>query len=202
MNTTFQSLLFEVDEQGICTISINRPEKLNALNNQVFLDLDDALTAVDQNPEIRVGNSMPIANMPVGSIIHNIELKPGRGAQMARSAGTSGQLVARDEKYAQVKLPSGEVRLVLIQCRATLGQVGNVDHENVTGGKAGRTRWLGRRPHVRGVAMNPVDHPMGGGEGKSSGGRHPCSPWGQPSKGLKTRKKKPSDRFIVRKRKK
>jgi len=151
--------------------------------------------------EIRVGNCMPLRNMPVGSIVHNIELKVGRGAQLARSAGSSAQLMARDEKYAQIKLPSGEVRMVLTACRATIGQVGNVDHENISSGKAGRSRWLGKRPHVRGVAMNPVDHPMGGGEGKSSGGRHPCSPWGQLAKGLKTRKKKASDRMIVRKRK-
>ncbi len=154
-----------------------------------------------ERPEIRVGNCLPLQNMPMGSIIHNIELKPGKGGQMARGAGTSAQLMARDEKHAQLKLPSGEVRMVRVECRATLGQVGNTDHENITSGKAGRSRWLGKRPHVRGVAMNPVDHPMGGGEGKSSGGRHPCSPWGQMSKGLKTRRKKSSDRLIVRKRK-
>ncbi len=150
---------------------------------------------------INVGNCLPLGNIPLGSIIHNVELKPGKGGQLARSAGTSIQLVAREGKYAQLKMPSGEVRMVHVDCRATLGQVGNVDHENIKSGKAGRSRWLGRRPHVRGVAMNPVDHPMGGGEGRSSGGRHPCSPWGQKSKGLKTRGKKPSDRFIVRRRK-
>ncbi|HHL72504.1 MAG TPA: 50S ribosomal protein L2 [Bacteroidetes bacterium] len=150
---------------------------------------------------INVGNCLPLGNIPLGSIIHNVELKPGKGGQVARSAGTSIQLVARDGKYAHLKMPSGEVRMVHVECRATLGQVGNVDHENIRSGKAGRSRWLGRRPHVRGVAMNPVDHPMGGGEGRSSGGRHPCSPWGQKSKGLKTRRKKPSDRFIVRRRK-
>ncbi len=154
-----------------------------------------------ENAPINVGNALPISKIPVGSIIHNIELKAGKGAQMARSAGTSAQLVAREDKYAQIKLPSGEVRMIRVECRATLGQVGNVSHLNIVSGKAGRTRWLGRRPHVRGVAMNPVDHPMGGGEGKSSGGGHPVSPWGQKSKGLKTRGKKPSDRFIVRKRK-
>lgn len=151
--------------------------------------------------EIRTGNCLPLANMPVGTIVHNIELKPGKGAQLARGAGTSAQLVAREGNYAQLKLPSGEVRMVRTECRATIGQVGNIDHENIKGGKAGRSRWLGKRPHVRGVAMNPVDHPMGGGEGRSSGGRHPCSPWGQKSKGLKTRGSKPSDRYIVRKRK-
>ncbi|KAA3618132.1 MAG: 50S ribosomal protein L2 [Calditrichaeota bacterium] len=154
-----------------------------------------------ENSPIGVGNSLPIHKIPVGSIVHNIELKPGKGAQMARSAGTSAQVIAREDKYAQLKLPSGEVRMIRVECRATLGQVGNVSHLNIVSGKAGRTRWLGRRPHVRGVAMNPVDHPMGGGEGKSSGGGHPVSPWGQKSKGLKTRGKKQSDRFIVRKRK-
>ena len=164
------------------------------------LKVNDTLQS-GPDSEIRVGNCMPLSNMPVGSIVHNIELKVGRGGQLARSAGSSAQLMARDEKYAQIKLPSGEVRMVLTACKATIGQVGNVDHENITSGKAGRSRWLGKRPHVRGVAMNPVDHPMGGGEGKSSGGRHPCSPWGQLAKGLKTRKKKASDRMIVRKRK-
>lgn len=152
--------------------------------------------------EIRVGNCLPLQNMPVGTVVHNIELKPGKGGQIARGAGTSAQLVAREGNYAQIKLPSGEVRMVRVECKATIGQVSNIDHENISIGKAGRARWLGRRPHVRGVAMNPVDHPMGGGEGKSSGGRHPCSPWGQIAKGLKTRKrKKASNKFIVRKRK-
>ncbi|MCA9740008.1 MAG: 50S ribosomal protein L2 [Deferribacteres bacterium] len=155
-----------------------------------------------EGAEIKVGHCLPLKNIPVGSTIHNIELKPGKGGQIARGAGTSAQLVAREGSYAQVKMPSGEVRMVRTNCKATIGQVSNIDHENITIGKAGRSRWLGKRPRVRGVAMNPVDHPMGGGEGKSSGGRHPCSPWGQKSKGLKTRKSnKPSDRFIVRRRK-
>ncbi|MDQ7054012.1 MAG: 50S ribosomal protein L2 [candidate division KSB1 bacterium] len=167
----------------------------------VGLKVDDYVMS-GPDAEIRVGNCLPLANIPVGTVVHNIEMKPGKGGQIARSAGASAQLVGRDDKYAQLKLPSGEVRMVRVECRATIGQVGNVDHENVSSGKAGRTRWLGRRPHVRGVAMNPIDHPMGGGEGKSSGGRHPCSPWGQLAKGLKTRGKKPSDRFIIRRRKK
>ena len=133
--------------------------------------------------------------------IHNVELKIGKGGQMARSAGSYIQLVAREGDYATIKLPSGEVRMVRVECRATIGQVGNTDHELITIGKAGRSRWLGRRPKVRGVAMNPVDHPMGGGEGKSSGGRHPCTPWGKPTKGFKTRKKKSSDKLIVKRRK-
>ena len=152
--------------------------------------------------EIRVGNTLPLKNIPLGTDVHNVELVPGKGGQLARGAGTSVQIAAKEGKYAHLKLPSGEVRLARQECLATIGQVGNVDHENITIGKAGRSRWLGKRPHVRGVAMNPIDHPMGGGEGKSSGGRHPCSPWGVPSKGYKTRKRKLSDKYIVRRRKK
>ncbi len=165
------------------------------------LKVGDELMSGDK-AEIRVGNSLSLKNIPLGTLVHNIELVAGKGGQMARGAGTYAQLVAKESSYAQLKLPSGEVRLVRQECRATIGQVGNVDHENVSIGKAGRSRWLGRRPHVRGVVMNPVDHPMGGGEGKSSGGRHPCSPWGKPAKGGKTRRKKKSDDYIVTKRKK
>ncbi len=151
--------------------------------------------------DIKAGNTMEIRSIPVGTFIHSIELKPGKGAQIARSAGTSGQIVAKDEKYCQVKMPSGEVRMIKSECKATIGVVSNTDHENISIGKAGRTRWMGRRPHVRGVAMNPIDHPMGGGEGKTSGGGHPVSPWGLPAKGYKTRKKKNiSDKYIVKKR--
>lgn len=153
--------------------------------------------------EIRAGNNMPLKSIPLGTVVHNIEMRRGRGGQIARGAGTGAQLMAREGDYAQLRLPSGEMRLVRAENRATIGQVGNTDHENISIGKAGRTRWLGRRPHVRGVAMNPVDHPMGGGEGKSSGGRHPTSPWGQKSKGLKTRwRKKPSSKYILQRRKK
>jgi large subunit ribosomal protein L2 len=152
--------------------------------------------------EILVGNCLPIGNIPLGTIIHNIEIKPGKGGQIARTAGAGAQLVAKEGDYAHLKLPSGEVRLVLTRCKATIGQVGNIDHENISLGKAGRSRWLGKRPRTRGVAMNPVDHPLGGGEGKSSGGRHPCSPWGMQTKGFKTRKKsKPSSKYIVKRRK-
>jgi large subunit ribosomal protein L2 len=151
--------------------------------------------------DIKPGNALPISNIPLGTHIHNIELAVGKGGQIVRSAGTFAQLMAKEDKYALIKLPSGEVRMVLLNCRATIGQLGNVMHENKSLGKAGRSRWMGRRPKVRGVAMNPVDHPMGGGEGRSSGGRHPCSPWGKPTKGYKTRKKrKKSDRLIVKKR--
>jgi large subunit ribosomal protein L2 len=152
--------------------------------------------------EIRVGNTLPLKDIPLGTEVHNVELVPGGGGQLARGAGTFVQLVAKEGNHAHLRLPSGEVRLARQDCLATIGQVGNVDHENITIGKAGRSRWLGRRPHVRGVAMNPIDHPMGGGEGKSSGGRHPCSPWGWPTKGYKTRKRKLSDKYIVRRRKK
>ena len=152
--------------------------------------------------DIITGNSMPLISMPLGTIIHNVELSPGKGGQLARGAGSAAQLVAKEGEYAQVKLPSGEVRKIHIRCRATVGQVGNLDHENVSLGKAGANRWRGRRPKVRGVAMNPVDHPMGGGEGKASGGRHPCSPWGWKTKGKKARNNKRTDRFIVRRRKK
>src|ERR671930_1454894 len=151
--------------------------------------------------DIRPGNAMALQDMPLGIAIHNIELTPGRGGKLVRSAGAAAQLMAREGKYAQVRLASGEMRLVLTVCRATIGQVGNVDHESISIGKAGRARWLGRRPRVRGVAMNPVDHPHGGGEGKTSGGRHPVTPWGVPTKGYKTRRNKRTSKFIVRRRK-
>jgi large subunit ribosomal protein L2 len=152
--------------------------------------------------EIRTGNAVLLRDIPLGTQIHNIELNVGHGGQIVRSAGGYAQLMAKEGKYAQVKLPSGEVRMVPLDCKATIGQIGHLEHENISLGKAGRTRWRGRRPHVRGVAMNPVDHPHGGGEGKSSGGRHPVTPWGVPTKGYKTRRvKKMSDKLIVRKRK-
>ena len=151
--------------------------------------------------DIKPGNALPLANIPLGTHIHNIELRLGKGGQIVRGAGTFAQLMAKEDRYALVKPPSGEVRMVLLKCKATVGQVGNVIHENLSVGKAGRKRWQGKRPRVRGVAMNPVDHPMGGGEGRSSGGRHPCSPWGMPTKGYRTRKNKRTDRYIVKRRK-
>ncbi|HEY7680524.1 MAG TPA: 50S ribosomal protein L2 [Terriglobia bacterium] len=151
--------------------------------------------------DILVGNALQIKNIPVGTTIHNIELRPGKGAQMARSAGAAAQLVSKEEGVALLKLPSGEIRRTSLECMATIGQVGNVDHENISIGKAGRTRWLGRRSSVRGVAMNPVDHPHGGGEGKTSGGRNPVTPWGQPTRGYKTRRNKRTDKSIVSRRK-
>ncbi|KPK50790.1 MAG: 50S ribosomal protein L2 [Myxococcales bacterium SG8_38_1] len=155
-----------------------------------------------KNADVKPGNSMRLRDMPLGTMIHNIELKIGKGAQLVRSAGTAAQLMAKDGDYAQVRLPSGEVRMVHLNCRASVGQVSNSQHARVTLGKAGRSRWMGKRPHNRGTTMNPVDHPMGGGEGRTAGGRHPCSPWGQLAKGLKTRKNKATDKYIVRRRKK
>lgn len=153
--------------------------------------------------DITPGNALPLENIPLGTVVHNLELKLGKGAQLVRSAGTWAQIVAREGKYTNVKLVSGEVRMILSKCKATIGQIGNQEHDIIRIGKAGKNRWLGKRPHVRGVAMNPVDHPMGGGEGKTSGGRHPVSPWGKLAKGKKTRKKRNvNDKFIVTKRKK
>ncbi len=163
------------------------------------MKVGDAVIAGD-NVDILPGNALPLKNIPLGTMLHNVELKPGKGGQIARSAGSSVQLVAKEGDYASVKMPSGEIRRIAIVCYATVGQVGNLDHENVSIGKAGRSRWLGKRPHVRGVVMNPVDHPHGGGEGKTSGGRHPVSPWGLPTKGYKTRNSKSTDKFIVQRR--
>jgi large subunit ribosomal protein L2 len=159
-------------------------------------------TIVSSGPEadILAGNALPLKNIPAGTVVHNIELRPGKGAQMARSAGTQAQLVSREGEIALLKLPSGEIRKVSTECMATVGVVGNSDHENVSLGKAGRKRWLGKSPHNRGVSMNPVDHPHGGGEGKTSGGRHPVTPWGQPTRGYKTRNNKRTDKFILNRR--
>jgi large subunit ribosomal protein L2 len=154
-----------------------------------------------RHADIRPGNCLPLLHIPAGTTIHNIEMKRGKGGQLVRSAGVAAQLMAKDGSFAQVKLPSGEVRKIHILCRATVGQVSNLEHQNISLGKAGRKRWLGRRPHNRGVSQNPVDHPMGGGEGRTSGGRHPTSPWGQLAKGLKTRKNKRTDSMIVKHRK-
>lgn len=159
---------------------------------------DEVISGKDA--DIKIGNALPLSNIPLGTFIHNIELRPGEGAKLVRSAGTSAQLIAKEDDYVQVKLSSGEVRLIPANCMATIGQVSNPDHENISYGKAGRRRWLGIRPRVRGVAMNPIDHPLGGGEGKSSGGRPACTPWGKPE-GVKTRRNKRTDRFIIKRRK-
>jgi len=164
------------------------------------LKVGQTVVAAD-GADILPGNALPLKNIPAGTMIHNLELRKGRGGQLVRSAGAAAQLVAKEGEYAQVRLPSGEVRQVHSDCVATIGQVGNLDHKNVAFGKAGRTRWLGRRPHNRGVAMNPIDHPHGGGEGRTSGGRHPVTPWGKPTKGAKTRNNKRTERFIVKRRK-
>lgn len=160
---------------------------------------DEVISGV--NVDIKVGNALPLRNIPVGTMVHNVELRPGKGGQLARSAGAFAQVLGKEKDYVILRMPSGETRKVLSTCKATIGQVGNLEWENITWGKAGRMIWRGRRPHVRGVAMNPVDHPMGGGEGRTHGGRHPCSPWGQLAKGLKTRGKKPTDKFILQRRK-
>jgi large subunit ribosomal protein L2 len=165
------------------------------------LKVGDQITSGSES-DIKTGNSMKLFELPVGTLIHNIEMRPGKGGQLVRSAGTFAQLLSKEGAYCHVRLPSGEIRLIKSECRATRGQVGNLDHENISLGKAGRKRWLGIRPTVRGVAMNPVDHPHGGGEGRTSGGRHPVTPWGKPTKGYKTRKKnKPSNKYIITKRK-
>ena len=165
------------------------------------LKVDDVVMSGEKS-EIRTGNSLPINNAPLGTFLHNVELFPGRGGQIARSAGTYVQLVAKEGQFAHLKMPSGEIRLVKLTCYGTIGTIGNSEHKNVNWGKAGASRWRGWRPKVRGVAMNPVDHPMGGGEGRSSGGRHPCTPWGKKTKGLKTRSKRKSNKYIVESRKK
>jgi large subunit ribosomal protein L2 len=165
----------------------------------VKLQVGDTVIS-SESADIRPGNCLPLRNIPLGTQVHNVELVPGSGGQLVRSAGSYAQLMAKEGKFALLKLPSGEVRMVRLECRASIGQVGNIEQENVSLGKAGRSRWLGRRPHVRGVAMNPVDHPHGGGEGKSSGGRHPVTPWGVPTKGYKTVRSKKSDKYVVKKR--
>ena len=165
----------------------------------VGLNVGDTIFS-GEGSHIRPGNALKLKDIPVGTVIHNVEIEPGRGAVLVRSAGAAAQLMAKEGKFAYVRMPSGELRLVLLECMATIGQVGNEEHENVVSGKAGRTRWMGIRPHIRGMIQNPCDHPMGGGEGKSKSNKHPVSPWGTPAKGYRTRKRKPSDKFIVRRR--
>lgn len=166
------------------------------------IKVGDSIISTDKEAEILPGNALPLKNIPVGTIIHNIEYKPGRGGQIARTAGASATLMAKEGRYALIKMPSSELRKIILECRATIGQIGNVEHGNIKIGKAGRSRWLGKRPHVRGTVMNPVDHPHGGGEGKTKGGRIPVTPWGKPTKGYKTRRNKGTQKFIVRRRRK
>ncbi|MFO7736802.1 MAG: 50S ribosomal protein L2 [bacterium] len=163
---------------------------------------DTVISKDEEAADVKPGNSMRLRNVPVGTFIHNVEMKPGKGGAIARSAASGVQVVGRDGKYVNVRMPSGEIRMIFHECRATIGRVGNVEHSNLKVGKAGKSRWLGRRPKVRGVSMNPVDHPLGGGEGSTAGGRHPVSPWGTPSKGYKTRKNKRTDKYIIKRRKK
>jgi large subunit ribosomal protein L2 len=184
----------------IALVEYTDGERRYILAPQRLKDGDKVISG--EKTDVKPGNAMPLRSMPVGTIIHNIELKVGKGGQLCRSAGTYGQLVGRDQGYAQVKLASGELRMVRQECMATIGAVSNPDHMNQSLGKAGRKRWMGKRPHNRGVAMNPIDHPLGGGEGRSSGGRHPVSPWGQIAKGGKTRSNKATDKYIIRRRKK
>lgn len=165
------------------------------------IKVGDPIISTDKEAEIVPGNALPLKRIPVGTIIHNIEFSPGKGGQIARGAGTSSTLMAKEGRYALIKMPSGELRKILTECRATVGEIGNVEHSNIKIGKAGRTRWLGKRPHVRGTVMNPVDHPHGGGEGKTKGGRIPVTPWGKPTKGYRTRRNKRTQKFIVRRRK-
>ena len=165
------------------------------------IKVGDGIISTDKEAEILPGNALPLKNIPVGTTIHNIEYKPGRGGQIARTAGASATLMAKEGRYALIKMPSGELRKIILECRATIGQIGNVEHGNIKVGKAGRSRWSGARPHVRGTVMNPVDHPHGGGEGKTKGGRIPVTPWGKPTKGYKTRRNKRTQKFIVRRRK-
>ena len=184
----------------IALVSYEDGEKAYIIAPQRLAVGDSVVSA--EKADIKPGNAMPLANIPVGTIIHNVEMKPGKGAQIARSAGAYVQLVGKDQGYAQLRLMSGEIRLIRSECMATIGAVSNADQQNTNLGKAGRKRWLGKRPAVRGVAMNPIDHPHGGGEGRTSGGRHPVTPWGKPTKGKKTRKNKKTDRMIVRRRNK
>ena len=184
----------------IALVSYEDGEKAYIIAPQRLAVGDSVVSA--EKADIKPGNAMPLANIPVGTIIHNVEMKPGKGAQIARSAGAYVQLVGKDQGYAQLRLMSGELRLIRSECMATIGAVSNADQQNTNLGKAGRNRWLGKRPSVRGVAMNPIDHPHGGGEGRTSGGRHPVTPWGKPTKGKKTRKNKKTDRMIVRRRNK
>lgn len=194
-----QSLEYDPNRSAFIALIVYRDGEKRYMLAPVGLKAGDAVLSSDE-AEIRPGNHLPLRNMPLGTELHNIELNPGAGGQMVRSAGSMAQLVAKEGSHAQLRLPSGEVRIVSLDCRATVGQVSNTDHENVIVGKAGRTRWLGRLPRQRGVSMNPVDHPHGGGEGKSKGGNHPVSPWGTPAKGYKTRHNKRTNRFIVKDR--
>ena len=201
MTATVERIEYDPNRTAFIALIKYEDGTLNYILAPQRLNVGDKVVA-GEKVDVKPGNAMPLKNMPVGTIIHNIEMKPGKGAQMIRSAGTFAQLVGRDQGYAQIKLTSGELRIVRGECIATVGAVSNPDHMNTNDGKAGRSRWKGQRPHVRGVVMNPVDHPHGGGEGRTSGGRNPVTPWGVPTKGYKTRKNKATDKYIIRRRKK
>jgi large subunit ribosomal protein L2 len=201
MPATVERIEYDPNRTGFIALLKYKDETLSYILAPQRLSVGDVISSGDAS-DIKPGNALTLRKIPVGTIIHNVEMKPGKGGQLARSAGSYAQLVSKDSGYALLKLRSGEVRLIHADCMATIGSVSNPDHQNANVGKAGRSRWKGVRPTVRGVAMNPVDHPHGGGEGKTSGGRHPVSPWGQPTKGKKTRKNKRTDKFIVRKRNK
>jgi large subunit ribosomal protein L2 len=200
MSATVERLEYDPNRTAfIALITYEDGEQSYILAPQRLAPGDKVMSGV--GADIKPGNALPLANIPVGTLVHNVELKPGKGGQLARSAGTYVQLVGRDRGYAILRLTSGEVRLVRGECMASIGAVSNPDQQNIKIGKAGRSRWLGRRPHVRGVVMNPIDHPHGGGEGRTSGGRHPVTPWGKPTKGKRTRSNKKTDRLIMRRRK-
>ena len=201
MTATVERIEYDPNRTAFIALIKYEDGTLNYILAPQRLNVGDKVVSGEKT-DVKPGNAMPLKNMPVGTIIHNIEMKPGKGAQMIRSAGTFAQLVGRDQGYAQIKLTSGELRIVRGECIATVGAVSNPDHMNTNDGKAGRKRWKGKRPSVRGVAMNPVDHPLGGGEGKSAGGRHPCTPKGTPTMGYRTRKNKATDKYIIRRRKK
>ena len=201
MEATVERLEYDPNRTAYIALVKYTDGEVNYIIAPQRLKVGDKIVAGEKT-DVKPGNAMMLKSMPVGTIIHNVELKPGKGGQMARSAGTYAQVVGRDQGYTQIKLASGELRIVRQECMATVGAVSNPDHFNTNDGKAGRTRWRGKRPHVRGVVMNPVDHPLGGGEGRTSGGRHPVTPWGKPTKGAKTRKNKATDKFIIRRRKK
>ena len=195
-----QRVEYDPNRSAFIALIKYKDEKISYIIAPNKLNEGDIVLSGDK-VDIKPGNAMPLSSMPLGTLIHNVELKPGKGGQLARSAGTYVQLVGRDQGYSILRLSSGEVRLVLSKCMATVGSVSNPDNQNTKDSKAGRSRWLGKRPHVRGVAMNPIDHPHGGGEGKTSGGRHPVTPWGKPTKGKRTRSNKKTDKFIIRRRK-
>jgi large subunit ribosomal protein L2 len=197
-----ESVEYDPNRSAFISLILYRDGERRYILTPENLKVGQTVISADRQVDVLPGNSMPLRYIPLGTVIHNIEMKKSKGGQIAKSAGSGAQILAKEGDYAQIRLPSSEIRLIHLDCRATVGQVGNVNHQNISVGKAGRTRWKGRRPHVRGSAMNPIDHPHGGGEGKAKGGRDPVTPWGQPTKGYKTRRNKRTQRYIVRRRSK